>query len=62
MILKERKVKLNFCFVMFQAKAAQRTGLFIIEWIPNVLPKSNYGEMRIKFQFGHMTNNRVVKL
>ncbi|XP_074664286.1 uncharacterized protein C2orf42 homolog isoform X2 [Strix aluco] len=26
---------------------------FIIEWIPNILPQSRIGELRIKFQYGH---------
>ncbi|KAF1543090.1 hypothetical protein FQV10_0001282, partial [Eudyptes schlegeli] len=26
---------------------------FIIEWIPNILPRSRIGELRIKFQYGH---------
>lgn len=26
---------------------------FIIEWIPNILPHSRIGELRIKFEYGH---------
>jgi len=26
---------------------------FIIEWIPDILPLSHIGEMRIQFEFGH---------
>lgn len=26
---------------------------FIIEWIPNILPHSHIGELRIKFEYGH---------
>ncbi|KAM6040490.1 uncharacterized protein C2orf42 homolog isoform 2-T5 [Chlamydotis macqueenii] len=26
---------------------------FIIEWIPNILPRARIGELRIKFQYGH---------
>lgn len=29
---------------------------FIIEWIPNILPKSYVGELRIKFEYGHQRN------
>lgn len=38
---------------------SDKFGLFVIEWIPNVLPKSKFGEMRIILQFGHMKNNQV---
>lgn len=31
----------------------------MIEWIPNTLPISKYGEMRIKLQFGHMKNDKI---
>ncbi|KAM6113299.1 LOW QUALITY PROTEIN: uncharacterized protein C2orf42 homolog [Phoenicopterus ruber ruber] len=26
---------------------------FVIEWIPNILPRARIGELRIKFQYGH---------
>ncbi|GBM52522.1 Uncharacterized protein C2orf42 [Araneus ventricosus] len=29
---------------------------FIIEWIPDILPKTRVGELRIKFQYGHERN------
>ena len=29
---------------------------FIIEWIPDILPKSHIGELRIKFEYGHHRN------
>ncbi|KAK9395331.1 putative protein C2orf42 like [Crotalus adamanteus] len=29
---------------------------FIIEWIPNILPQSKIGELRIKFEYGHYRN------
>ncbi|GAB1604005.1 uncharacterized protein C2orf42-like isoform X1 [Argonauta hians] len=32
---------------------------FIIEWIPDILPKSHIGELRIKFEYGHQRNGRV---
>ncbi|XP_076317064.1 uncharacterized protein C2orf42 isoform X2 [Tachypleus tridentatus] len=32
---------------------------FIIEWIPNILPKSKMGELRIKFEFGHQRNGHL---
>lgn len=32
---------------------------FIIEWIPDVLPKSHVGELRIKFQYGHQRNGII---
>jgi len=38
----------------------QREGIpFIIEWIPDVLPQSHVGEMRIQFEFGHQYNGVV---
>ena len=32
---------------------------FIIEWIPNILPKSRIGELRIKFEYGHQRNGQI---
>ncbi|XP_052828845.1 uncharacterized protein C2orf42 isoform X2 [Octopus bimaculoides] len=32
---------------------------FIIEWIPDILPKSHIGELRIKFEYGHQRNGHV---
>ncbi|XP_033106752.1 uncharacterized protein C2orf42-like [Anneissia japonica] len=32
---------------------------FIIEWIPDILPKSKIGELRIKFEYGHLRNGHV---
>ncbi|KAK2163766.1 hypothetical protein LSH36_74g02076 [Paralvinella palmiformis] len=32
---------------------------FVIEWIPDILPKSRIGELRIKFEYGHQRNGQV---
>ncbi|XP_072122845.1 uncharacterized protein C2orf42 homolog isoform X1 [Mobula birostris] len=32
---------------------------FIIEWIPDILPRSKIGEMRIKFEYGHHRNGHI---
>ena len=32
---------------------------FIIEWIPDILPKSRIGELRIKFEYGHQRNGHI---
>lgn len=29
---------------------------FLIEWIPDILPISKIGELRIRFEFGHVKN------
>ncbi|RWS31927.1 hypothetical protein B4U80_07077 [Leptotrombidium deliense] len=34
---------------------------FIIEWIPDLLPTSKVGEMRIQLQFGHRRNGQIEK-
>ncbi|XP_049859146.1 uncharacterized protein C2orf42 homolog isoform X2 [Schistocerca gregaria] len=34
---------------------------FVIEWIPNILPESSIGELRIRFEFGHQRNGQVEK-
>ncbi|XP_069070312.1 uncharacterized protein C2orf42 homolog [Pleurodeles waltl] len=31
---------------------------FIIEWIPDILPESKIGELRIKFEYGHHRNGQ----
>lgn len=43
----------------FQNNKASKQGLFVIEWIPNTLPISKYGEMIIKLKFGHMKNDKI---
>uniref|UniRef100_T1JIW7 SWIM-type domain-containing protein n=1 Tax=Strigamia maritima TaxID=126957 RepID=T1JIW7_STRMM len=32
---------------------------FVIEWIPDILPKMKIGELRIKFEYGHQRNGVV---
>ncbi|KAK0090551.1 hypothetical protein PV325_011698 [Microctonus aethiopoides] len=32
---------------------------FLIEWIPDILPISKIGELRIRFEFGHINNNET---
>lgn len=32
---------------------------FIIEWIPDILPRSHIGELRIKFEYGHQRNGQI---
>ncbi|XP_005988270.1 uncharacterized protein C2orf42 homolog [Latimeria chalumnae] len=32
---------------------------FTIEWIPDILPKSKIGELRIKFEYGHHRNGHI---
>ena len=32
---------------------------FVIEWIPDILPQSHIGEMRIQFEFGHQCNGMI---
>lgn len=34
---------------------------FIIEWIPDILPKCHFGELRIQLQYGHLKNGRIDK-
>lgn len=48
-----------FFLIYFQGRTIKQ-GLFNIEWIPNILPKSQYGELRIQIQFGHMKNDTVI--
>jgi len=41
-------------------EAATREGIpFVIEWIPDILPQSHIGEMRIQFEFGHQCNGII---
>ncbi|XP_037504108.1 uncharacterized protein C2orf42-like [Rhipicephalus sanguineus] len=32
---------------------------FIIEWTPDVLPRSRVGELRLKFEYGHLRNGLI---
>ncbi|XP_058864598.1 uncharacterized protein C2orf42 [Acipenser ruthenus] len=32
---------------------------FIIEWIPDILPRSKVGELRLRFEYGHLHNGHV---
>jgi hypothetical protein len=34
---------------------------FLIEWIPDILPCSKIGELRIRFEFGHQRNGQTEK-
>jgi hypothetical protein len=34
---------------------------FIIEWIPDILPKCHVGELRIQLQYGHLRNGTIDK-
>uniref|UniRef100_A0ABM5EPN7 Uncharacterized protein C2orf42 homolog isoform X4 n=1 Tax=Pogona vitticeps TaxID=103695 RepID=A0ABM5EPN7_9SAUR len=34
---------------------------FIIEWIPDILPQSKIGELRIKFEYGHYGNGHATE-
>ncbi|XP_058134726.1 uncharacterized protein C2orf42 homolog isoform X5 [Dasypus novemcinctus] len=34
---------------------------FIIEWIPDILPQSKIGELRIKFEYGHHRNGHMAE-
>lgn len=35
---------------------------FLIEWIPDILPISKIGELRIRFEFGHVRNESQQRL
>ena len=32
---------------------------FIIEWIPDILPQTHIGELRVKFEYGHQRNGQI---
>ena len=32
---------------------------FVIEWTPDLLPKTKMGELRIKFEYGHQRNGQA---
>lgn len=32
---------------------------FVIEWIPNLLPRMGVGELTVRFEFGHQRNGQV---
>ena len=32
---------------------------FVIEWVPNLLPRIGIGELTIKFEFGHQKNGQI---
>lgn len=34
---------------------------FLIEWVPDVLPQSQMGEMTIMFEYGHLKNGQLVE-
>lgn len=53
------RTNLSLFLHQFQNNKASKQGLFAIEWIPNTLPISKHGEMRIKFKFGHMKNDKI---
>lgn len=36
----------------------KEAGPFVIEWIPDVLPRCRMGELRISFEFGHQQSGQ----
>ncbi|ESO90823.1 hypothetical protein LOTGIDRAFT_122741 [Lottia gigantea] len=68
-LLKTQSVKNQTPIRPFERKTFLRVGAssveskdptpFIIEWIPDILPKSRIGELRIKFEYGHQRNGQV---
>ena len=50
---------LYFCFLGNTAADQKEPTPFIIEWIPDILPKTKIGELRIKFEYGHQRNGHV---
>lgn len=48
------------CLFIGNTTADQREPTpFIIEWIPDILPKSHIGELRVKFEYGHQRNGHI---
>lgn len=37
----------------------KEAGPFVIEWIPDVLPRCRMGELRIGFEYGHQQNGQL---
>lgn len=37
----------------------KEAGPFVIEWIPDVLPRCHMGELRISFEFGHQQSGQL---
>lgn len=37
----------------------KEAGPFVIEWIPDVLPRCHMGELRITFEFGHQQSGQL---
>uniref|UniRef100_H3D7H3 Chromosome 2 open reading frame 42 n=1 Tax=Tetraodon nigroviridis TaxID=99883 RepID=H3D7H3_TETNG len=37
----------------------KEAGPFVIEWIPDVLPRSHVGELRISFEYGHQQSGQL---
>lgn len=48
-----------FCVSAGPGSADQKeAGPFVIEWIPDVLPRCHMGELRISFEFGHQQSGQ----
>uniref|UniRef100_A0A1A7WW61 Chromosome 2 open reading frame 42 n=2 Tax=Iconisemion striatum TaxID=60296 RepID=A0A1A7WW61_9TELE len=48
-----RPMELHTFLKVGPSSADQEAGPFVIEWIPDVLPRCQMGELRISFEFGH---------
>jgi len=54
----------NICFRLFLGNTSPNQvepTPFLIEWIPDILPISKIGELRIRFEFGHVKNETSQK-
>jgi len=54
-------VKFVACVAGNMSPDQQEPTPFLIEWIPDILPCSKIGELRIRFEFGHQRNGQTEK-
>lgn len=47
----------KFFFLGYTSPNQREPTPFVIEWIPDLLPVSKIGELRIKFEFDHKKND-----
>lgn len=50
----------TLCYYISGTCSAEHTDPvpFVIEWIPDILPHSQVGELRIRFEYGHQVGGK----
>ncbi len=54
-------VRTTYIYLILQVSENKPGYPFVIEWIPEVLPMMQIGELRITLQYGHQKEGQVIE-